>query len=1389
MKKTLYKICAFMVILTCFTTSLTFNVFGAQITTSFISGWSKFISNEPDATVNIVKMSDGNHAVKFTSNTSYDGTRFMRIFQSVNLEKDTTYVYGLKVKADEVLGAEITFFGNKSSLVPFSKTSNWTNYEFQNTYTQNNASHTFNITVVDVAKGFYVDDIYLYKLEDGKKVGQNMLVNSGFESDTKNAVSDEAVENDDTDNAELTIIDTNEFLETSKSIPIFRVSEKTDDISKYNWENHININIKDVYMINKTLDKADNEASVRYAYDDENFYLNFTVKDNIHHSLLNSSYWSADSVQIAFAPVLNTLKLELGISFDEKTGEIYTTNDDINAKIKRNGEISNYYITVPWSVFTDKLPDKFQFSAIVNDNDNDEYQRKYAHQISLGIVSAKNAEQFPMLYPTDKLKESYFSAIEGASEIYVGCDNTFTLVLQSLLNEKSDYVVTFPDGKTKKVSMPPLSCAKVLFNYKAESVGDKTFDVSIKKDGAPDEDKTCVSHSVRVIPDYAMYLKLYDECEGYYKEIKELTEKCKEKKIPVDYEIADLTVFEMFLEYMKEDADVYGAFDRILYTYNSLKDIYKRCKEDLVKYLNNEKISYAVPKYVNSKVEATDTGFVADMELNGVVERRPMYINGFLNFVQGEEEYANFTKLGANINGLSLKLYDVITPWCEVPEWNLYVRTKENVDYSVTVSDKAAKSGKYSLNYERTTPWGEGRALWLRQAVACKPNTTYKFGLSSKGKYVDGVYFACHKIISSNYGLSQRQTNYIQESDEWVNHEYTYTTGPDDHTLEFIIPLMAPNEQLYIDDIYIIEEGTNKNLIRNGDFEQGPDKEEQEYDYYDGYIREMECRLKELEQANMKVEVLLAANYWPEFVDLRYDDVVDANTLYGEYLRFNTAHPEVKKILKMYVDVTMQVLKKSNAVNDVCVANEPCTYAFNTQYYKPFWYEYLKNIYDNDITKLNTACNTSYEKFEDIDMKEPKEFTLLYKHVMEFNEDILAEYLGYLCSLVKESDPQMAVHAKLLPITLDYGRSALNKGENYEKLSKHFDYNGNDANTAYNHPKQSLLAKMEWYDLQSSVKSAPVLNTEDHFQMDSVNIDLSPKMYKHAMADAWQGVMHNRATSIIWVLEREKQYLVDTTWMNTNLAVRADHLSGHSRAFLDFNRLSYEIKAMQDVKRNVAILYSQNSYNFKPSFQSTLLSAYSNVLFNGQKPLLLVESQMEKLDDYNLLIIPECTHITDNTFNAIEKFVQRGGKLIIIGEDSLYKNEFDIKRDEKKVLNIFNNALIVKTDVSSRSDLTTAVDVDKVVSDTIDEMKLTNVKIINKNTGEKIQKTEWLCTEYKGNYLINMLRYEWGEDKDIEIYIDGKKAEKIYDLRKNEYIDADNLKLCEYTPLFVRIEG
>ena len=1356
----------------------------AQVTQSFVSGWSKFISNEPDATVNIVTLSDGGHAVKITNNTSYDGSRYMRIFQTVKLEKDTTYIYGIKVKAENVAGAEITFFGNKSSLVPFSKNSDWKNYEFQNTYTGNTGNQTFNITVVDTAKAFYADDVYLYKCVNGKREGENLISNAGFEDDVKTAVNDAAYDSSEVETADLTIVDTEKFLEMSKSIPIFRTKTEVKSADEIDWADFERVNITDAYFTNKEVSEVNNESYVKYAYDGENFYIYFNVKDDTHHSFLNSSYWSGDSVQVAFAPERNTFKLEVGASFDKDTGKVYCTNEDVSAKGVRNGDISEYFLTVPWTAFTSGMPEKFQYSAIVNDNDNDVYQRKYAQQISPGIASAKNAEQFPMLYIAENFKSGYFSTIEGDSEVFVSQKQPFMLVLQSFLNDYAEYLVTFPDKKTVKVNLPPLGCAKVRFYNTFEKAGLQKFDVSVKKQG--DENADTVSYELTVIPDYAMYLKLYDECSAKYTEFKALVEKCKGNDIPTDYETADLTIFEMYLKYMKEDAEKYGAFDRILYTYNCLNDIFAQNKENLEKYLSGGKKAYAVPKYVNSSIEKTATGFIADMEINGTVERRPMFLNGFCNFVQGEEEYAEFAKLGANMNMLSLKLYDVITQWCEVPDWNLYQRTKTAVDRTVAVSGESVKNGKYALKLERTTPWGNGRTIYLRQSVACKPNTTYQFGLSAKGAKVDGVYFACHKLISSNYGLSQRKENYIKASTDWVDYSGTYTTAEDDNTLEFIITLQAPTEKLYIDDIFIKEIGSDKNLIKNGDFEKGADTNVKEYDYYDGYLREFECRLKEFEQANQKVGILLAANYWPEFVNLNYPDVLDENALYGEYLKFNTAHPEVKKILREYVAATMNIVNKSNVVDSVCVANEPYTYAYNTEYYKPMWYEYIKNIY-GDIENLNRLCGTNYEKFEDVDMKSQSEFTLLYKNVMEFNADVLTDYLGTLCGYVKEFNPDMPTHAKLLPITLDYGRSALTKGENYEKLAPYFDYNGNDANTAYNHQKQSLLAKLEWYDLQSSIKEAPVVNSEDHFQMDSKVIDKSPKMYKHAMADAWQGVMHNRAESILWVLEREEQYLTGTTWMNTNLAARADLLSGHVRAFLDFNRLSYEITAVQNAKRSAAILYSENSYSFKPSFQSSLLAAYSNVLFNGLKPLLLTESQLYKLDDYNLLIIPECTSVTDETFSAIEKFVQRGGKLVIIGEDSLYKNEFNQERNENTVLIIYKNAVIIKTDVNSKKDITTAVNLPETISDVIGSMNLTNVKITDKETGRSIDRTEWICVPYEGGYLLNLCRYVWGEEKEAEVTIDGKKIEKFYDLRKNEYLDK--ITLSEYTPLFVKIEG
>lgn len=168
-----------------------------------------------------------------------------------------------------------------------------------------------------------------------------------------NDVSDAA---SDVETADLTIVDTEKFLETSKSIPIFRTEKDVKSADEIDWTDFEKVNITDAYFTNKEVSAVNNESYVKYAYDNDNFYIYFNVKDDVHHSFLNSSYWSGDSVQVAFAPERNTFKLEVGASFDAETGEVYCTNEDVSAKGVRNGEISEYFLTVPWIAFTSAMP-------------------------------------------------------------------------------------------------------------------------------------------------------------------------------------------------------------------------------------------------------------------------------------------------------------------------------------------------------------------------------------------------------------------------------------------------------------------------------------------------------------------------------------------------------------------------------------------------------------------------------------------------------------------------------------------------------------------------------------------------------------------------------------------------------------------------------------------------------------------------------------------------------------------------------------------------------------------------------------------------------------------------------------------------------------------------
>ena len=125
-----------------------------------------------------------------------------------------------------------------------------------------------------------------------------------------------------------------------------------------------------------------------YAYDKQNLYLAFDVKDSrFLQPYEGVGIWNGDSIQIAFDPLCNTKKLtrsylfddlEIGIALlpDGKTEVVrYTGPDDVlnglKTSVRKTSNGLYYEIMVPWKNLgvTPESGRKIGFNFVVNDND------------------------------------------------------------------------------------------------------------------------------------------------------------------------------------------------------------------------------------------------------------------------------------------------------------------------------------------------------------------------------------------------------------------------------------------------------------------------------------------------------------------------------------------------------------------------------------------------------------------------------------------------------------------------------------------------------------------------------------------------------------------------------------------------------------------------------------------------------------------------------------------------------------------------------------------------------------------------------------------------------------------------------------------------------------
>lgn len=170
------------------------------------------------------------------------------------------------------------------------------------------------------------------------------------------------------------------------------------------------------------------------------------------------------------------------------------------------------------------------------------------------------------------------------------------------------------------------------------------------------------------------------------------------------------------------------------------------------------------------------------------------------------------------------------------------------------------------------------------------------------------------------------------------------------------------------------------------------------------------------------------------------------------------------------------------------------------------------------------------------------------------------------------------------------------------------------------------------------------------------------------------------------------------------------------------------------------------------------------------------------------MFIPGSTHITKETLNEIYNYSKNGGKVVIFNDNSFKYSEQNILHDENTVSEIYKNASVYKTSVADSGIVLLSPSYEEF-SDAVREncinAGLSDLKIVNKDTGEIVKSAAAEMCQYEGSYIVNLTDYDW-EDKNITLVIDGKNVEQGYDLIAMEEL-KDGFVLKGYTPRLIKI--
>ena len=600
--------------------------------------------------------------------------------------------------------------------------------------------------------------------------------------------------------------------------------------------------------------------------------------------------------------------------------------------------------------------------------------------------------------------------------------------------------------------------------------------------------------------------------------------------------------------------------------------------------------------------------------------------------------------------------------------------------------------------------------------------------------------------------------------------------------------------------------GTHAEYAVDGDeaFESGEEYiiEKGEYEIN---FKELICdiipALENAKKHGIAVNFLLSPHYMPAWLMDKYPEL---QTKSLGFIRYNIYTKKAREILEVYLRALLPVLMKYDVIQSFCLTNEP---QFNTAAdavsgevdrhdllptldveerrtdLTPEWQEYLKDIYGS-IENLNEKWQTAYKDFSGIYMPQNDDLSPQFLEWSRWNNKKFAEWHRWLSGIVREYAPNIPIQAKMVSTfgtsDMKYHRRFLKTGIDPELMAEFTDCNGNDCCSFENRSHLPLSYKLMWYDYLTSVKKMPVHDTEDHVIEDRTK-NYIPIQAERIYADMWQGAIHGRAASAVWTWSRSNAPRASA---NGSVLHRPDCIEAIGRANFDLNRLKFEADSLQKIKPEIAIFYSETARNYAMEYSADLFRSYEGALYSGIGTEFVTERQIEKIHDYRLLIITCIDYMKKSVLEEILKYVEKGGRLLIIkrGENSLKFDEYKREADFDTVKKIMEKADIMEAPDFAESP---SREFSEAVTKRIWDIIKPSVTVTEENGST--YNIEWRTSEHGGDRLINICCY--GHDaRRIKLMQNGKYIKNFKELLTDTDISEEEIVLKPYYPMVIKYQ-